>query len=199
MTGPRHEGEAQARSAQSPVPPSAGSCHMSAAVDIVVQINSAWRLVLLHDQATWNRRAWMVQNIVDGVWCDHFHTRSAEMLRWMIGGKAVGRLDAGVPEILAALPPRVDIGQKNLEPETCSRAGVVYRNRILKTPAAPKAKIPAMASRDCVRCGSNFTYPAQASRTMTCSPKCSQANQRARQRDKVARQKATGVQGTATA
>jgi hypothetical protein len=183
--------EARAR-AQSPVPPSAGSCNMSAAVDIVVQINSAWRLVLLHNQATWKRRAWMVQNIVDGVWCDHFQTRSAEMLRWMIGGKAVGRLDASVAEILAALPPRVDIGQ-NLEPETGSRAGVVYRNRIFKTPAAPEAKIPAMASRDCVTCGSTFTYAAQASRTLTCSPKCSQANQHARRRDNVARQKATAA------
>ena len=155
---------------------------MSAAVDIVVQINSAWRVVLTHDQAAYRRKAWLVQKqLADGAWCTEAVVRSVPMLREMVQAWA-GAVDADAVPILAALPPRVDIGQEP-ETETVSKTGVVYRNRILKTPAAPKAKIPAMASRDCVTCGSTFTYPARASRTLTCSPKCSQANQRARRRD----------------
>jgi hypothetical protein len=150
---------------------------------IVVQLNAHWRVVLLSTNAVWTqKRAWSLQELVNGEWQGRAIIRAAGMLRSLVTAWC-GDVDGPAAAILAALPARVDL---HAEDSRIPAMGRVYRNRRFPKPKAP----PAMASRDCVTCGSTFTYRAQASRTLTCSPKCSRANQRARQRVYVAQRQA---------
>jgi hypothetical protein len=79
---------------------------MSERGDTVIMVGASWRVVVV-EGAKWGRgRAWMLQRMVDGAWCDVGATRSREMLVWLIGPA----IDADAAAQLAALPPRSDIG-----------------------------------------------------------------------------------------
>jgi hypothetical protein len=75
---------------------------------LVAQLNERWRVVLVSDQNTWRRPAWMIQRMVDGAWRDQAAVRASGMLRDIVRAK-VGRVDATAVKILDALPERVDV------------------------------------------------------------------------------------------
>jgi hypothetical protein len=74
--------------------------------DLIAQLNASWRVVLV-DRKTL-RRAWLLQHMVDGAWCDKAVVRSSEMLRWLVQAHA-GPVDADAAAILTELPARVDL------------------------------------------------------------------------------------------
>ncbi|MGY3082135.1 hypothetical protein ACVWZZ_008543 [Bradyrhizobium sp. LM6.10] len=77
--------------------------------ELVAQLNDRWRVMLLFDGITWSRRTWRVEQLVDDAWCTHTTLRSADMLRWLIMGEAIGPVEAAAAAVLAALPPRVNV------------------------------------------------------------------------------------------
>jgi hypothetical protein len=81
---------------------------MSEAVDIVAQLNASWRIIVALDQVTWRRRSWVLQQLVEDVWCDRAAARTGETLRSIALARA-GSVDADAAAILDALPPRVDL------------------------------------------------------------------------------------------
>lgn len=82
---------------------------MSEAVELMAELNSDWRVVML-PVAPWRRsRAWCLQQRVAGDWQGKHIVRSREMLLNIVLGRA-GTVDPLAAAVLAALPPRVDIG-----------------------------------------------------------------------------------------
>ncbi|WP_439925681.1 hypothetical protein [Nitrobacter sp. JJSN] len=75
---------------------------------VAAQLNPDWRITLTSDRSTGHRRAWLLQRLADGVWCDVAQVRTAETLRALVRRHA-GYVDAAAAVILAALPPRVDV------------------------------------------------------------------------------------------
>jgi hypothetical protein len=81
---------------------------------LVVQVNARWCVVVVSDRVAWRRRAWMLQQLVDDAWQDRAAVRTSETLRGLVKAHA-GRVNAGVPAILAELPERADlrVGEDN--------------------------------------------------------------------------------------
>jgi len=84
---------------------------MTSSESLAVQVNARWRVVVVSDRVAWRRRAWLLQHMVDDAWRDRAAIRTAEALRALVKAHA-GRVNAGVPAILAALPARVDIRER---------------------------------------------------------------------------------------
>ncbi|MBR0734435.1 hypothetical protein JQ595_37380 [Bradyrhizobium japonicum] len=81
---------------------------MSKAVELVVELNSDWRVVVLPG-APWRRsKAWCLQQRVAGDWQGKHIVRSKVMLLNIVLGRA-GPVDPLAAAVLEALPPRVDI------------------------------------------------------------------------------------------
>jgi hypothetical protein len=77
---------------------------MSEVVDIAIQINPSWRVVVVQG-GKWGARAWLLQQSVEGVWCDKAVVRASGMLRSMVQAWC-GPVDEGAATTLAALPAR---------------------------------------------------------------------------------------------
>ncbi|MDH2353483.1 hypothetical protein QCM80_22880 [Bradyrhizobium sp. SSUT112] len=81
---------------------------MSEAVELLTNLNSDWRVVVL-PAAPWRRsKAWCLQRRVAGDWQGMGIVRSAAMLRELVLGRA-GAVAPHAAAVLAALPPRVDV------------------------------------------------------------------------------------------
>jgi hypothetical protein len=108
---------------------------------LVAQVNRHWRVLLQPDPSgAFKGRLWILQRLVDGAWCAHFTTRSADMLSWAIRGKDVVRLAPGIPAILAALPARVDLrSPSEPRPERLSKRALAALR------ARPEAPEPSAA------------------------------------------------------
>lgn len=76
--------------------------------ELVSQLNASWRVVVLSDRDTWRRRAWSLEELVDGVWTCRAAMRTSEGLRALVKRYA-GHVDGDAAVILAALPERVDL------------------------------------------------------------------------------------------
>jgi hypothetical protein len=79
---------------------------MSEAVELVAQINTEWRVVLIPAQGR-TTPAWSLERLAGDAWQGQGFIRSARMLRWLAAG--CGPIDEAAAAILEALPPRVDI------------------------------------------------------------------------------------------
>jgi hypothetical protein len=118
---------------------------MSEAVDIEIQINSDWRIVVVAG-GLWGPRAWLLERLIDGAWCGQIAAiRSSAMLREFVKAK-VGQVDADAAAQLAALPARIDIrsaeerAQKLKRVRTKKRSDVCESSTIAATRAGTAEK-----------------------------------------------------------
>jgi hypothetical protein len=109
---------------------------------LVVQINERSRVMLLSDGVTWRSRTWRLEQLVDGAWCTHSTWRSADMLRWLIKGKAIGPVDASATAVLDGLPPRVDRALA-AQPPIRKRASTAVQVPEATTTAPAPREVPA--------------------------------------------------------
>ncbi|WP_354259175.1 hypothetical protein [Bradyrhizobium sp. F1.13.3] len=110
--------------------------------EMVAQLNGRWRVMLLSDGVTRRSRTWCVDQLVDGAWCTHTTLRSADMLRWLMQGEAIGPVDATAAAVLERLPPRVDV---HVAVKAKPVAVLAARPPRVHSPAVAKAKQVAVA------------------------------------------------------
>jgi hypothetical protein len=116
---------------------------MSAAVDIEIQINSDWRIVVVSG-GLWGPRAWLLEHLIDGEWCGEVAAiRASGMLREFVTAK-VGTVDAVAAAQLAALAPRSDIGGPKAPTGKRARAAEMRTAAPASSPASSPSPAPAI-------------------------------------------------------
>jgi hypothetical protein len=111
---------------------------------LIAQLNASWRVVLVSGPNPFGRRAcWVLQNLVDGAWCDRHAVRSAELLRWLV--KAAGPIDEAAAVALDNLPARSDIGGPRPDPAIARKAAVA---RAAERRAAARAAVAARKAEE---------------------------------------------------
>jgi hypothetical protein len=112
---------------------------MSETVTLVAQLSAGWRVLLVANRPGWGRPTWLLQNMVDGAWCDVALTRASGMLREIVLAKA-GTVDAETAAILRDLPTRCDIREPGSPPKPKRKK----RAAEAKAPVNPPTPEPAV-------------------------------------------------------
>jgi hypothetical protein len=131
-----------------------GQINMTETVTLVATLNAHWRLLYVPNPGGSRSAAWHIQCLTDDRAGAFF--RVAEMVRSFVMGRC-GPLDAGVADILAALPPRSDRDpnrpapkyvrkRRPAKPVEVAPAATVTKQPAVKT-KEPKAPAPTKAER----------------------------------------------------
>jgi hypothetical protein len=127
---------------------------MSESVDTAIRINASWRVGVVCGGRWGKTRAWLIQRMVDGVWHDEACTRSADIVRGVVLGRA-GAVDADAAAMLADLPARSDHrgsstiavrGKKEQAAETRAAAAAALKRVRTAAPVAGTNRAAAAAA-----------------------------------------------------